>query len=51
MPRTVMYDLKSSYGTLRKINALYEIVEEEDSQPQALWYIYPSSCVYSIIPD
>lgn len=35
-PRTVIYDLKGGFGSLRKINALYEI--EEEGVPQALWY-------------
>ncbi|KAI0014135.1 tubulin domain-containing protein [Xylariaceae sp. FL0662B] len=34
MPRTVIYDLKGGFGTLRKINALYEI---EDTAPTSLW--------------
>ncbi|KAK3302258.1 tubulin domain-containing protein [Chaetomium strumarium] len=37
MPRTVIYDLKGAFGTLRKINALYD-VNEESSPPQALWH-------------
>ncbi|KAL2136133.1 hypothetical protein VTI74DRAFT_5356 [Chaetomium olivicolor] len=36
MPRTVIYDLKGAFGTLRKINALYD-VDDESSPPQALW--------------
>jgi hypothetical protein len=39
MPRTVIYDLKGAFGTLRKINALYD-VNDESSPPQALWYAY-----------
>ncbi|KAL4895666.1 tubulin domain-containing protein [Aspergillus ambiguus] len=35
-PRTVIYDLKGAFGTLRKYNALYELTE--DSNPgQGLW--------------
>ncbi|KAH8653464.1 tubulin nucleotide-binding domain-like protein [Xylariales sp. PMI_506] len=34
MPRTVIYDLKGGFGSLRKINALYEL---EDGEPTALW--------------
>lgn len=34
-PRTVIYDLKGGFGSLRKINALYEI--EEPVAPQGLW--------------
>ncbi|PYI01773.1 protein dml1 [Aspergillus sclerotiicarbonarius CBS 121057] len=35
-PRTVIYDLKGGFGTLRKYNALYELTE--DSNPgQGLW--------------
>ncbi|GAB1320399.1 mtDNA inheritance, partitioning of the mitochondrial organelle [Madurella fahalii] len=36
MPRTVIYDLKGAFGSLRKINALYE-VNDESTPPQALW--------------
>ncbi|KAI9050043.1 hypothetical protein LZ554_006188 [Drepanopeziza brunnea f. sp. 'monogermtubi'] len=34
-PRTLIYDLKGGFGSLRKINALYEI--EEPVVPQGLW--------------
>ncbi|KAK4146167.1 tubulin domain-containing protein [Dichotomopilus funicola] len=36
MPRTVIYDLKGAFGTLRKINALYD-VNDEATPPHALW--------------
>ncbi|SPQ22566.1 a60ae1e7-166f-4579-a23c-5b441c2f00d7 [Thermothielavioides terrestris] len=36
MPRTVIYDLKGAFGTLRKLNALYD-VNDEANPPQALW--------------
>ncbi|KAH7127715.1 tubulin domain-containing protein [Dactylonectria macrodidyma] len=35
LPRTVIYDLKGGFGSLRKINALYE--PESEATPQALW--------------
>ncbi|TPX12115.1 uncharacterized protein E0L32_007230 [Thyridium curvatum] len=35
MPRTVIYDLKGGFGSLRKINALYDVME--DKPPEALW--------------
>ncbi|RGP69748.1 dml1 [Fusarium longipes] len=35
LPRTVIYDLKGGFGSLRKINALYEA--ESESSPEALW--------------
>ncbi|KAJ4116209.1 mtDNA inheritance, partitioning of the mitochondrial organelle [Fusarium equiseti] len=35
LPRTVIYDLKGGFGSLRKINALYEA--ESESNPEALW--------------
>ncbi|KAI0603524.1 tubulin domain-containing protein [Biscogniauxia sp. FL1348] len=35
MPRTVIYDLKGGFGTLRKLNALYEV--SEDAAPSGLW--------------
>ncbi|KAL1634407.1 mtDNA inheritance, partitioning of the mitochondrial organelle [Diplodia intermedia] len=34
MPRAVIYDLKGAFGSLRKINALYEV---EDDGNAALW--------------
>lgn len=39
MPRTVIYDLKGAFGTLRKINALYD-VNDESTPPQALWCVH-----------
>ncbi|CRG89337.1 Protein dml1 [Talaromyces islandicus] len=35
-PRTVIYDLKGGFGTLRKYNELYE-VEDPSGIPQGLW--------------
>ena len=35
MPRTVIYDLKGGFGSLRKINALYEV--DEDPSASSLW--------------
>ncbi|KAK6952927.1 hypothetical protein Daesc_005224 [Daldinia eschscholtzii] len=35
MPRTVIYDLKGGFGTLRKINALYDI--DDDASSSSLW--------------
>ena len=35
LPRTVIYDLKGGFGSLKKINALYEI--EEPGAPQGAW--------------
>jgi len=35
-PRTVIYDLKGGFGSLRRINALYEI--DEPGVPEGLWY-------------
>lgn len=34
MPRTVIYDLKGGFGSMRKINALYE---DQEAEPAALW--------------
>lgn len=34
-PRTVIYDLKGGFGSLRKINALYEI--DGDPSSSSLW--------------
>lgn len=44
MPRTVIYDLKGGFGSMRKINALYDAQDEVD--PTALWCVsssFPSS--------
>lgn len=35
-PRTVIYDLKGGFGTLRKYNALYEL-SEDSVAGQGLW--------------
>lgn len=35
-PRTVIYDLKGGFGTLRQYNALYE-AEEPTGLPRGLW--------------
>ncbi|KAK0623580.1 tubulin domain-containing protein [Immersiella caudata] len=37
MPRTVIYDLKNGFGSLRAINALYEAPNPDNAQPTALW--------------
>lgn len=34
-PRTLIYDLKGGFGSLRKINALYEI--DEPAVTEGLW--------------
>ncbi|KAK8245316.1 tubulin domain-containing protein [Phyllosticta capitalensis] len=36
MPRTVIYDLKGAFGSLKKVNALYELEENEDER-EILW--------------
>lgn len=35
LPRTLIYDLKSAFGTLRKVNALYEV--EDEGASASLW--------------
>jgi Misato Segment II tubulin-like domain len=35
-PRTVIYDLKGGFGSLRQYNALYEL-SEENPMPNRLW--------------
>ncbi|KAK3295831.1 tubulin domain-containing protein [Chaetomium fimeti] len=42
MPRTVIYDLKNAFGTLRKVNALYDITDDA-SASQALWQRPPTT--------
>ena len=51
MPRTVIYDLKGGFGSLRKINALYEI--EDEGAPQGLWWVVllVSRARFSVSPD
>lgn len=36
MPRTVIYDLKGGFGSMKKTNALYEI-DDDNAAPQGLW--------------
>lgn len=37
MPRTVIYDLKGGFGSLKRINALYDIQDEDPAQSSSLW--------------
>ncbi|KAI5848868.1 tubulin domain-containing protein [Tricharina praecox] len=37
MPRALIYDLKGGFGTLRKINALYEVGEAAGNPPKGSW--------------
>ncbi|KAM3434592.1 hypothetical protein NHJ13734_005935 [Beauveria thailandica] len=37
LPRTVVYDLKGGFGSLRKINALYDTNNDENAMSSALW--------------
>ncbi|KAF3481230.1 DML1 [Arthroderma uncinatum] len=36
-PRTLIYDLKGGFGTLRKYNALYQLEEEQPGLSSGLW--------------
>ncbi|KAM5447868.1 mtDNA inheritance, partitioning of the mitochondrial organelle [Microsporum audouinii] len=36
-PRTLIYDLKGGFGTLRKYNALYQLEENQPGLDSALW--------------
>ncbi|GAB7361876.1 hypothetical protein MBLNU230_g1915t1 [Neophaeotheca triangularis] len=36
-PRTLIYDLKGAFGTLRRENALYELQNEEETNRQGPW--------------
>jgi hypothetical protein len=49
MPRTVIYDLKGAFGTLGKLNALYD-VNDEANPPQALWYVHIPPLPFSPFP-
>lgn len=37
LPRTVIYDLKGGFGSLKKINALYESEADHDATATGLW--------------
>ncbi|KAL1866228.1 mtDNA inheritance, partitioning of the mitochondrial organelle [Diaporthe australafricana] len=37
MPRTVIYDLKGGFGSLKRINALYDIQDDDPAQTSSLW--------------
>lgn len=37
MPRTVIYDLKGGFGSLKKINALYDIADDNPAASSSLW--------------
>lgn len=36
-PRTLIYDLKGGFGSLRKYNALYDIQQDDVGLPKGLW--------------
>lgn len=37
MPRTVIYDLKGGFGSLKRINALYDIQDDDPAKSSSLW--------------
>ena len=37
-PRTIIYDLKGGFGSLRKYNALYDL-HNHSAMPAGLWYV------------
>lgn len=37
LPRTVIYDLKGGFGSLRKINSLYDTASRSDAAGDSLW--------------
>ncbi|PNY24246.1 Protein DML1 [Tolypocladium capitatum] len=37
LPRTVIYDLKGGFGSLRKINTLYDATSESNAAADSLW--------------
>lgn len=37
MPRTVIYDLKGGFGSLKKLNALYDITDDNHAASSSLW--------------
>lgn len=42
-PRTVIYDLKGAFGTLRRDNALYQLQSQDEAGQEGQWYVIPSS--------
>lgn len=40
-PRALIYDLKGAFGSMRKINALYEVEEEGGTAGKGLWNASP----------
>lgn len=42
LPRTVIYDLKGGFGSLRKINALYDVDPDADALADSLWCAHPT---------
>jgi len=47
LPRTVIYDLKGGFGSLRKINALYEAESASDHAASSLWYAPTAGSAHS----
>ncbi|KAL2145100.1 hypothetical protein VTI28DRAFT_7979 [Corynascus sepedonium] len=53
MPRTVIYDLKGAFGTLRKVNALYDVNDDALSSASAVtntWQAAPPTRIQSAPP-
>lgn len=50
-PRTLIYDLKGAFGTLRKENALYELQHPPDAIQQAPWSTAATSIQLTEIPQ
>ncbi|KHO00871.1 Tubulin FtsZ [Metarhizium album ARSEF 1941] len=46
LPRTVLYDLKGGFGSLRKINSLYDAGTDAVAAAESIWaYFHPRSLV------
>ena len=41
LPRTVIYDLKGGFGSMRKINALYDATSDVNAAADSLWLVKP----------
>ncbi|KAL2164364.1 hypothetical protein VTH06DRAFT_3580 [Thermothelomyces fergusii] len=51
MPRTVIYDLKGAFGTLRKVNALYEVGDDNPVDAASLiWQGAPPTRIQAAPP-
>lgn len=46
LPRAVIYDFKSSFGTLRKMNELYEVLNDDQGRNNIWYALLPCSSTF-----